>query len=102
MYAFKYEDSSTGLCLTLLLLALEAFMQWPRVEGKMEALLLHSASPSSLSLPRLVRAWDQILWEQRREQAGFSTFLRGVPNLNAPHQKVRGAADICPPAVFKG
>lgn len=57
MYAFKYEDCSTGLCLTLLLLlALEAFMQWPLVGGKMEALPLYSASSLRLSLPKLVRA----------------------------------------------
>lgn len=52
----KCEDCSTGLCLTPLLLAIEAFMQWPLVGGKMEALPLHSASSSRLYIPRLVRA----------------------------------------------
>lgn len=102
MCAYKCEDCSTGLCLTLHLLAIEAFMQRPLVGGKMEALPLHSASSSRLSLPRLLRAWDQVLWEQGRQQVGFSTFLGGVPSLSTPLQKARGAPDICPPAVLKG
>lgn len=93
MYAFKCEDCSTGLCLTLLLLlALEAFMQWPPVGGKMEALPLLSLLLKAFP-PQTVRPW---------EQAGFFTFLRGVPSSSTPHQKARGVADIYPPAVFKG
>lgn len=81
MYACKCENCSTGLCLTLLLLlALEAFMQQPLVGGKTEALSLRSASSSRLSLSRLVRAEDQVLWDQGRDQAGLLGFLlsRGV------------------------
>lgn len=35
---------------------------------------LKNSRISRLSLSRLVRAGDQVLWDQGRDQAGFSTF----------------------------